>query len=445
MKVTSEKVGSCEYRLTIEVEPERLQEPLRQAARQINQRRPIPGFRPGKAPYEIVVRTFGKEAIYDAALDAIAPDLYEEAIQQSGLEPYALPRLELESIEPLILKATVAVQPVVTLGDYRSIRMTPEKVVVQPQQVAQALANLQEEQAEWVPVERRAANDDLIVIDMQGQKSDGTVVNQESEEIILSEELSPPAFREGLIGLAAGDEKDLAIQYPEDFDNPALAGQEVRFHIRVQAVKEKRLPPLDDDFAKAVGEHETLEQLRETLRSRLQAQLEAESEREFELNVLDAAVNQAQLEYPGLAVERELDHMIEDYKRRVTRQGLPWENYLSLIKQTEEGLRESMRETAERRLQRALVLGKIAEIEGIEVTDEDVDVEINQRAEPFGENADRMSKLLRSESLLPLIRSDLFTRKTIERLVQIAKGEAPELPAQAPAETNSSEETKEKD
>ncbi len=416
------------------MEPERLQEPLRQAARQITQRRPIPGFRPGKAPYEVVARIYGKEAIYDAALDAIAPDLYEEAIQQSGLEPYALPRLELENIEPLILKATVAVQPVVTLGDYRSIRMTSEKVVVQPEQVAQALADLQEEQAEWVPVERRAADGDLIVIDMQGQKADGIAVSRESEEIILSEGLSPATLRDGLIGLAAGDEKDITVQYPEDFDNPDLAGQEIRLHIRVQAVKEKRLPPLDDDFAKAVGEHETLEQLREALRSRLQAQLEAEAERQFELNVLDAAVNQAQLEYPGLAVERELDHMIEDYKGRVVRQGLLWENYLGLIKQTEEGLRESLRETAERRLQRALVLGKIAEAEGIEVTDEDVDVEINQRAEPFGENADRMSKLLRSESLLPLIRSDLFTRKTIERLIQIAKGEAPELPAQAPAD-----------
>lgn len=442
MKVTSEKVGPCEYRLTIEVEPERLQEPLRQAARQINQRRPIPGFRPGKAPYEVVVRTFGKEAIYDAALDAIAPDLYEEAIQQSGLKPYALPRLELESIEPLVLKATVAVQPVVTLGDYRRIRMVPEKVKVQPQQVAQALAGIQEEQAEWVPVERRAANGDLIVIDIESQRADGSLLIQKSEEIILSEELSPPAFREGLIGLAAGDEKDVTIQYPEDFDNPDLAGQEVRLHVRVHTIKEKRLPPLDDNLAKAVGEYKTLDELREALRSSLQSQLAADAEREFELNVLDAAVNLAQLEYPGLAVERELDSMLENYKSRVARQGMRWENYLSLIKQTEEGLRESMRETAEKRLQRALVLASIAEAEGIEVSTEELDEEINQRAEPFGETADRWRELLHHETLLPHIHDELYTRKALERLTQIAKGEAPELPARAPADTQPSSEEK---
>ena len=428
MKVTKEKTGSCEYLLTLEVETERLAEPLRQAARRLNQRRPIPGFRPGKAPYAMVERVFGKEFIYDEALDKLGNDLYQEALKQSETEPYAQAKFEIAQLEPLTLKVTVPTPPEVTLGDYHQIHVQKATASVSEQEVSQVLDRLQEDHAVWVPVERASQMGDEVLVDAVGNADDGKGIEQLDLALRLSEELQPREFAQHLVGVRMGESKDFDVEYSADSPDPDLAGKRFHFHATAKAVREKELPPLDDALAKSVGKYETLEQLRAEVQKTLLQQKESAAHEAAEEAALDALVEQATIQYPAVAVENEIAAMLASFTNRLEQQGFTLESYLRLSKQTETQWREATRPRAEKRLKRSLALTKLAEAESIALQEADVKTEVERLASSFGEDAEAAKAALSTEESLRSISVDVLSRKVLAHLLEIATGQTVAAP-----------------
>jgi trigger factor len=424
LKVDKEKIGPCEYALTIEVEPERLQQPLRQAARRLSRRRPLPGFRPGKAPYHMVERTYGKELIFDEMLANLGNALYQEALEQGQLEPYARAEFEIVELEPLILKITVPAQPEITLGDYHTINVAQSPVAVSEEEVAEVLADIQDEQALWVPVERATKMGDQVLLDAVGTSDDGHKVEQNSLTLEVSEEIVPAGFGQNLVGIKPGETKEFDAEYPADFQDEDMAGKTVHFHATVKAVKEKELPALDDELAQSLGRHKTLDELRADIREKLRVRKETEAEDAAIEESLRALVEQATVEYPAIAVEHELNTMQQALAGRLEQRGFTMDGYLHTTGKTVAQWREETRPQAETRLERALVLSKFAEAEGIKVEEEETRQELDRLSSSFGERADDVKAALSTGESLLSIANEVYRRKALEHLLGIATGKA---------------------
>ena len=406
----------------MEVEEERAQRALRQAARRLSRRTRIPGFRPGKAPYGIVVRTVGEDYLRAEAFEAVGQQLYKDALEEAEIEAYAQGTLDDVQWDPLTFKVTVPLPPLVELGDYRALRVPPEPILVLDEEMDEALQHLRERYAEWVPVDRPAAYDDMLVMDIKGAVGDEEIMNQQNWERVLQEESSGslPGFDAALVGLSTGDEHSFDVTYPEG--TTRWAGETARFEVTLHGVKAKELPPLDDELAQTIGEHETLDELQEVVREDLRAQREAESE--YEGKVLDALVEQAQIEFPPLMLDKELDDLLGNHDRLLRQQGTPLDEWLRVSGKSKEDYREETRPQAERRLKRNLALSELVEQEKLAVEDADVDEEIERRvAGQSSDTAQQLRELLDSSSGRQILRKDLLTQKALQRLLSIAKGE----------------------
>ena len=422
MKVTPEEHPNRQVTLTVEVEEERAQRALRQAARRLSRRTRIPGFRPGKAPYGIVVRTVGEDYLRAEAFEAVGQQLYKDALEEAEIEAYAQGTLDDVQWDPLTFKVTVPLPPLVELGDYRALRVPPEPILVLDEEVDEALQHLRERYAEWVPVDRPAAYDDMLVMDIKGAVGDEEIMNQQNWERVLQEESSGslPGFDAALVGLSTGDEHSFDVTYPEG--TTRWAGETARFEVTLHGVKAKELPPLDDELAQTIGEHETLDELQEVVREDLRAQREAESD--YEGKVLDALVEQAQIEFPPLMLDKELDDLLGNHDRLLRQQGTPLDEWLRVSGKSKEDYREETRPQAERRLKRNLALSELVEQEKLAVEDADVDEEIERRvAGQSSDTAQQLRELLDPSSGRQMLRKDLLTQKALQRLLSIAKGE----------------------
>ena len=424
MKVTTEKVGNCQAILTIEVEEERVKKSLKEGARRISKRTRIRGFRAGRAPYHIVERMVGKEAIFDEALEELSSQVYREALEESKLEPIDRAEMEVVSREPLTLKMTVPLKPEVELGDYQSIRVEPQEAKVEDvedKEVEEVLTALREERGEWVPMEREAQKGDLLTLDVEGRADGERVVGAEEGEYILrlGAEVPVKGFPEMIEGMKPGEEREFTLPYPVIHPNADLAGRKVEFRVRLLGLKGKHLPPLDDEFAKTVGDFESVKELQERVESVLQARAETRERERVAEGVLTAMTEQAKIAYPPAILERELDSMIKDYAQAVARQGFTLPRYLEVVGKSEEELRRELRPQAEERLKKALVFSKFTEKEGIAIKDEEVDREVDEIADSYGDQAEEMKKALLSPEPQRSIRSRLFSQKALERLVEI--------------------------
>ena len=422
MEVTAEKTAPCEYVLNLKVEPERLERPLRQAAQRLSTRRPLAGFRPGKAPYAMVERAFGKEPIFEEMLDKIGNDLYKEALEQRKLEPYGRASFEIVQLEPLALKVTVPTQPVVTLGDYRKIHVEQSPITVTDAEVQKLLSDVQEQHAVWVPVERAVQMGDQILIDASGTAKDGKSIEPKDLTLEVTESLTPPDFRQNLIGIHPGATKEFDVEYPAEFRDADLAGKQFHFSVTVKAVKQKELPALDDTLAQSAGSFETLEQLRADLQSKLRQQKEAEAKDAATNSALDSLVDQATLEYPAVAVEHETTDMVASFGERLIQQGFTLEGYLRSAGKTMEQLRDETRPQAEKRLKRTLVLAEFAKAEAVRIEKEDITQEVERVSSSYGERAEAVRSALEQPDVLGAIRSDVYNRKVINHLLDIATG-----------------------
>lgn len=414
MKATAERIKGCEAVLNIEVESEELETALDQAYRRLVSKVTISGFRKGKAPRPLLERYLGREALLNEALEHLLPELYEQAIKEQGLEPFAPPQLELIQLDPVVFKATIPTPPIVELGDYHRLKLTAEKVETTEEQIDNSLQQLRHLYAVWQPVARPVRLDDLVTIDVEGYVAAEKVFSEKGRRYHLLPEspLPAPGFAEGLQGLNEGEEREFTLTFSPDHPNAELAAKECLFKVSVSEIKEEELPALDDEFAKSLGQGlETLDSLRQRVAAELKAAGEAEARRRLEKEVVDAVVSLTHVEYPPILAQQELERLLTEHRQQLGEKGL--EDYLKLSGKTEEDLRSELQPIAERIVIRSLVLDKVREAENIEVSDAEV--------EQLALDADRgSSQSFSSPQARDLLKRELLIRKTIERLVQIA-------------------------
>ena len=438
LKVWVQPLEGREVRLTIEIGSERVEAALQQAARRLSQQMHVPGFRRGKVPYPIMLRYVGREALLEEALEPLTQEVYEEALTLTGLQPFAPGRLEDVRTEPsLTLEMIVPLAPLVELGDYRALRLEPPKVEVSDDMLKEALEALRAQRALIEPVNRPAQLGDVVTVSLRGRVDGQVVVRGDEVDILLNPEgeWPGPGFVQEMVGAVPGQERTFMLHYPDDHPNRRAAGRDVRFRVTVHKVQSRFLPPLDDDFARSLGDEQvqTVLDLRIRMRQQLQETLQRQADTDFGYQVLDALVEQARIEYPPFMLERELDEMMASLDQDLrTQNHLTLDDFLKLQSKTRSAYREELRPRAEKRLKRGLVLAEVIKREGLEVSTDEIQKEITAMSQPLGEQAERFRELLSTPTQQRRIKNDLLTDKAIERLVQIAKGQMPEAGDQPP-------------
>lgn len=444
MKVSAERIPQSQVVLEIEVEPERLEKSLDAAYRRLVQRTIVPGFRRGKAPRAMLERHLGRDVLLDEALDRLIPEVYREAIEQEDIDAVELPQVEMVSTEPLVMKATVPVRPTIELGDYQRMWLPRETVEVKEERVDEALEQLRHRYANLEPVKRPLTWGDVVTADVAGRVDGRTLFDRKDAEFQLKEErpVFLPGLAEKLVGLKKGAEQDIDLPLPRDFGDAALAGKTCLCHVAVHEVKEEKLPALDDEFARQVGEgFAGLDALRQRLRDDLQhAEEEAALDRYHDL-ILSTLEESAQLEYPPVLVEKEIDHLLQD-QTGPGGDARTLERYLQRIGKSEEQVRKDLHSVAEQRLRRSLLLSRVAEVENIDVDDNEITQEIERMASSGGPQAQEIRRVFDNEDGRGAIRRSLVTRKTWDRLVDIVSADksGPAAEGDAPAEEVDTEE-----
>jgi trigger factor len=433
LKVTTEPLGQRQLRLTIEVDEDRTRKAMRRVARQISRQVNIPGFRKGKAPYELIVQRFGEETVRQEAAEDVVEAVYREAMEQEAIESYTPGRLEEIELEPLTFTFTIPLPPMVDLGDYRDYRLKPRRVRVYKKEIQEALEEIREQNAILDPVERPAAVDDGAMINLVGRTVEGVEFLRQDELRILLEGGSDepaPGFVEAVVGMEAGEERTFTLVLPGDFPREDLQGQEVEFTVEMLEVYESTLPELDDDLARTVGSYESFKELEAHVKEQLRQTTQQQADEEYTAQVLEALLEEAQVEYPPAMLEDELDGAVKEVEQAVNREArLSLDDYLRFQNKTMEELRDEMKPRAMARIKRALVLGEVVRREGLEVDEDEISERIEEMSAPWGVRADEIRTSLSSESGREAMRSRLLADLAVSRLVAIAKGEAPELPS----------------
>ena len=423
MKVTKEKTENRQVFLTVEMEPAELEESMEKAYSHLVKETNIPGFRRGKAPRTVLEQHIGKEKLLEDALNHLIPEAYEKAVKEQELEPIARSAIEIVKTDPVVFKAIVPLEPTTKLGDYHTIKGKPEPVQVTEDNINAVIEQLRHQQATWEPVERPVDFGDLVVLELESNIDGVPFVNQKiaQYQVIKDSAYPAPGFAEQLAGMKKGEEKEFKLKLPQDYPREELAGKEPSFKIKITEIKQEKLPPLNDDFAKTINpEFKTLDALREQVSIDLKHRAEENARIDFEEKVVGELANLAETEFPPILAEMEIDWLINQQVRQWQRIGKGMEDYLKSLNKTEEELREELRPVATKRVVQSLALGKLAEEEKIEVADAEIDAEIDSIVKSANEKKDELQKSLNTPRTRQSIKDSLVTRKTIQRLVEIA-------------------------
>ena len=431
MKVSTKRLPESQVLLEVEADPEQMERSLDKAYRRLAQRVEVPGFRKGKAPRNMLERHLGRPRLVQEALDILIPEAYNQAIEEQDVDAIDQPSIELVNDEPLAFKATVPIRPTIDLGDYATVRVGREPVAVDAAEVDKALDELRHRYAIHEPVDRPVQTGDIIRADVRGVIDGREVYSEDDAEFRLREGATVllPGIAEGIADAEKGLPKEIPITVPEG-ERP-LSGKSGIFTVTVKEVKQERLPDLNDDFAREVGEgFASLEVLRERLRNDIRERLEAQAEEEYRDKAVGALVEQAKtIEFPPIMIEREIDRLIQDQARHL---GLEVEQYLANTRRTREQLREELLPVATERVRRSLALTRLAEAEEIKAENEEVDSEVEKMAGSSGQQADQLRRLFGSADGRAAIARSLITRKTMDRLAEIAARDGVAAKAIAP-------------
>jgi trigger factor len=411
--------------LTIEVESAKVNEGLDAAFKKVVKQVNVPGFRKGKMPRGMFEKRFGVESLYQDALDFILPEAYAKAIEETGIDPIDRPEIDVEQMEKgkdLIFTAKVQVKPEVKLGDYKGLEVEKMETEVTAEDVEAELTSLQEKQAELVVKEEgKAEEGDTVTMDFEGFVDGEAFEGGQAENYSL--ELGSgqfiPGFEEQLVGAATGDEKEVEVNFPEEYHAAELAGKPATFKVKVHEIKTKELPALDDEFAKDADEEvETLAELKEKIEKRLQEAKKNEAETTVRETLIEKASENAEVEIPEVMVNSEVDRMMQEFEQRLQMQGMNLELYFQFSGQSEEDLKGQMKEDAGKRVRTNLTLEAIAAAENLEVSDEEAEEEVNKMAEQYNMSADNIKQALGG---LDTLKADLKVRKALEFLVDNSK------------------------
>ncbi len=430
MKVTRDSSSPIELTLTVEMEPTDENPFIDRSYRRTVSRINIPGFRRGKAPRHIVESMIGRTALLQEALEFMVPETLDQVLRDEDIQAFAEPSIEVTELEPVSFTATVPLEPDVDLGDYRAIRVASESAEVADEDIDGVLERIRQEQAVWEPVDRAVVFGDRLNINVRGTMDDETVVEDDDVEYVPEAEnvLPFPGFAPHLVGMVEEEERDFVVTIPEDYPREQYAGKDVQFRVELLSVKEKNLPELDDEFAKSVGDgFDDLAALRANVTESLTAQAESAARNQLEQQSLEALCEAAVVNASPILYERELENIQAERDRMLRQQNLDLTTYLRFLGKTPDEFREELRPNAERRLTGALVMRKLAELEEIEISDEDVQSEsdrllgLSSEGEEQ-ENLDNLREYLGMDSTRDSIRSSLHSRRIMERLTDITQG-----------------------
>ena len=431
MKIETQDLENRQVEMKVEVPTEQLEKAMRGAARRLSKQTKIPGFRPGKAPYEIIVGKFGEDVVFEEALDTLGQEVYRSGLEQSELEPYAPGVLEeIESRDPLTLRYVVPLAPEIDLGQYRALRVPFEEAEVTDEALEEALEELRQRQALIEPADRPAEDSDLVILDVYGELIEG---NDEDKRLIDSKEVSVlvepdtdfpvPGVYDHIKGISAGEERSFEFTFPDDYAAEDLQGKAAQFKLTCAEVKSRIVPEWSDDLAQNLGDFETLLDLRVKLRESLQEQANQENQSRYADEVLEKLLEQASVDYPPVVLEEELARSLRDLEVRLRGQNLTLEDFLKIENKSEESLKEEMEPAARERIERGMVLGKLVDLEELDIENDEIQAEIDRMMEPFeGKEGQELRKAFENDASRSRIAIDLLTSKAVTRLTNLARG-----------------------
>ena len=421
-----EKKEKSTVELVIEVGAEEFEAAVQKVYLKQRGKIAIPGFRKGHAPRKIIEAMYGTGVFYEDAINDVYPGAYAQAVEQEKLDAVAWPSVEVVSVgkEGLTFKAVVTVRPEVKLGQYKDLTAEKPAVTVTDEDIEGELKPYINRATRMVTVDRPAENGDTVVIDfegfMDGKPFDGG--KGENHSLELGSNSFIPGFEDQLVGVKAGDEKDVNVSFPEDYHAQELAGKPALFKVKVHEVKEKQLPTLDDEFAKDVSEFDTLDAFKKDLADKLTKRREEQAERTFQAAVMEQVMNNMEVDIPDAMVEFEADNMVNDMAQRIQSQGIPFDQYLSMMGMNMNMMHEQAKAAAMERVRRDLALGAVVDAEQIAISDEEVEEEYKRLAEEYHMELDKVKQAVEAEN----VRKELSVKKAEQLIYDSAKaGKAP--------------------
>ncbi len=423
---TLTRLAPTEVALEFSIGADELAAAEERAYRKLSKGVRLPGFRTGKVPRKIFEQTYGSEAVTSQAVEDVIPEVYAKAVREHDLDPVDRPKVEVieeSDGRPLRLKATVEVRPAIELGKYMGVSVARPPIEVTDEDVERSMAALAKERATLVPVARPAAMGDLATIDyagtIEGVAFDGGSAQGQSVE--LSEGRFVPGFVAGIVGMNAGESRNVELRFPEDYPSATVAGKPAVFAISLHELKEYELPAIDDEFARAVSSNQTVAELRADLRYRLEAVAKGRRRRAIGNEVVEKLLASHDFALPPTMVEAELDRLMEDAAAGASERGASFEEHLKHSGKTGEELRASLRPEAESRVKTTLLIEQIAKAEKVAATPSDVSEELETLARRYGQPAARIRKAL-GNNLLSLMEG-IVRNKTLELLIDSAQVE----------------------
>lgn len=424
------KEGTNDGKLTFEIQPDKIKEGLDIAFNKVKKSLNVPGFRKGRVPRQIFNKMYGEEALYQDALNALLPEAYANAVSESKIKPVSQPEINVESMEKdsaWVLSAKVTVEPEVELGEYKGLEVMKHSTDVSDKEVADELERRRQQQAELVLKEDEpAAEGDTVVIDFEG-KVDGKPFDggkAENYSLELGSKTFIPGFEDQLVGHKAGDEVEVKVTFPDDYQAKDLQGKDAVFEVKIHEVKQKELPELDDDFAKDIDDDvDTLEELKAKVKDEIKEQKEAAAKNAVQEEAISKAVENAKIgDIPEAMIEDDVQRQMDQYFSGMQQQGINPDMYFKLTGTSEEDLRKQFREGSEERVKTNLVLEAIVEKENIEISEDEINDEIKDLATQYGMD----EKAVRSALSDDMLKHDISIRKVVQEMTDSAKLDLPE-------------------
>ena len=429
MSVQVEKLEKNMAKLTVEVPAEEVEKALQAAYMKEKNKISIPGFRKGKVPRAMIEKMYGAAVFYEEAANILIQDNYAAAMEESKEDIVSRPTIDIVQIEsgkPFIFTAEVAVRPEVTLGKYKGVQVTKIDTTVTDEEVEAALEKEQQKNSRTVTVtDRPVANGDTAVIDFEGFV-DGIAFEGgkgENHPLEIGSHSFIDTFEDQLVGHNAGDEVEVNVTFPEKYQAADLAGKPAVFKVKINEIKAKELPELDDEFAKDVSEFDTLAEYKESLKKDLEKKKQDEAKRTKEDEAIQKIIDKSKMEIPEAMIDTQCETMIEEFAQRIAQSGLSMDQYLQFSGLTVDGLKEQVRPEALTRIQSSLVLEQIAKEENIEVSDADVDAEIEKMAKNYGMEADKLKEYM-GEGEKESMKRELAITKAVELIMDNIKERA---------------------
>ncbi|HZC18423.1 MAG TPA: trigger factor, partial [Rubrobacteraceae bacterium] len=428
MSANVTKIEDNKVRLDIEVPAEAVKKGVEAKVRELRRNVRVPGFRPGKAPRRVIENRVGRDYIYMEALQDELPRWYSAAVVESNLRPIDRPEIHfdepLDEEEGFRFSATVEVPPEAALGPYKGLEVPRREIEIAEEDVEGTLKELREQFATLAAVEGRPVQEgDFVILDYKGERmTGGPLEGAEAEDYMLEVgggELLED-FEKSLVGMSAGERKRFGVTFPTDYDEEALRGQSVLFQAHVKEIKERDLPPLDDEFAKEASEFETIEEFRRAVREQLKSEAERGVVGEFRGRVLEAVAEVAEVEVPEVMVEDKAEEMVSSFERSIRAQGIEPERYYELAGSSPEDVKERVRDDAADTVEKELVLDAVAVAEGIAADEEAIMHEIEHLAEDSGRSPEELAETMRKNGTYQLLEEEIVRQKALDFLVENA-------------------------